>query len=73
MLTERECEALEGAARGESNEQTGRRVFLSHNTVKRYRQNAITKLDAKNVTHAVAVAIRGGYIECPPEKRQEAS
>jgi DNA-binding CsgD family transcriptional regulator len=61
-LTERETEILEGVAEGETAVQTGKRLYLSSETVKGYRKRVIAKLGARNAPHAVAVAIRRGLL-----------
>jgi DNA-binding CsgD family transcriptional regulator len=62
-LTQREVEVLEGAARGETAEQTGARVYLAGETVKGYRKRAVAKLDAANITHAVVLAAVQGILD----------
>lgn len=61
-LTERELEVLEGAALGDTVVDTGRRVLLSPETVKTYRQRIIRKLGARNMMHAVALGVARGHI-----------
>ena len=46
-LTERETEILEGVAEGETAVQTGKRLYLSSETVKGYRKRVIAKLGAE--------------------------
>ena len=46
-LTERETEILEGVAEGETAVQTGKRLYLSSETVKGYRKRVIAKLGAR--------------------------
>jgi DNA-binding CsgD family transcriptional regulator len=65
-LTERETEILEGVAEGETAVQTGKRLYLSSETVKGYRKRVIAKLGARNAPHAVAVAIRRGLLPITP-------
>ena len=65
-LTERETEILEGVAEGETAVQTGRRLYLSSETVQGYRKRVIAKLGARNAPHAVAVAIRRGLLPLSP-------
>jgi DNA-binding CsgD family transcriptional regulator len=72
-LTERETEILEGVAEGETAVQTGRRLFLSSETVKGYRKRVIAKLGARNAPHAVAVAIRRGLLPVAPPPRTAAA
>jgi DNA-binding CsgD family transcriptional regulator len=61
-LTDRETEVLAGAAEGETAAETGKRLFLSSETVKSYRKRVIAKLGARNGTHAVALALRSGLL-----------
>lgn len=68
-LTEREAEILEGVAEGETAVQTGKRLYLSSETVKGYRKRVIAKLGARNAPHAVAVAIRRGLLPGPQASR----
>ena len=61
-LNDRETEILAGAAEGETAVETGRRLYLSSETVKSYRKRIIAKLGARNGTHAVALALRTGLL-----------
>ena len=61
-LNDRETEILAGAAEGETAIETGRRLYLSSETVKSYRKRIIAKLGARNGTHAVALALRAGLL-----------
>jgi len=61
-LTVREVEVLQHLAHGRSNEETARALFLSVETIKTYVRHVLEKLDAKNRTHAVAIALRRGLI-----------
>lgn len=51
------------AAEGLTNEQIASRLSVSSNTVKTTFQNAIGRLEAASRTHAVAIAIRAGWID----------
>jgi DNA-binding CsgD family transcriptional regulator len=53
-LTNRELEILEGAAQGETAQETAARLHLAAETIRRHRTTARRKLRAKNLTHAVA-------------------
>jgi DNA-binding CsgD family transcriptional regulator len=64
-LTDRETEILEGVAEGETAVQTGKRLYLSSETVKDYRKPVIAKLGARNPPHAAAAAIRRGLLPGP--------
>lgn len=56
-----ELEALEGAALGETKEQTARRLWKSPHTVGRQLVNVRRKLGARTVGQAVAFAVARGY------------
>jgi DNA-binding CsgD family transcriptional regulator len=61
-LRKRELEVLELAALGYSCDRTAKDLYLSIETVKTYRQRIIRKLGARNITHAVAVAVASGVV-----------
>ena len=59
MITnKRALEVLKHYANGFGKAETAKRMKLSPTTVTNYRQRAIEDLQAKNTTHAVAIAIR---------------
>jgi DNA-binding CsgD family transcriptional regulator len=53
---------LVGAARGELPEETAARLHLAYGTVKSTRVRAVRRLEARNITHAVAIAVAAGWI-----------
>lgn len=61
-LTPREVEVLSFVARGFGNKEIGHRLGTAPGTVKTHVQSILSKLDAKDRTHAVAIAIRRGII-----------
>lgn len=61
-LSSRELEVLELMARGHSNAEIGRALFLSENTIKTHSGNLFFKLDVKRRTQAVEKARRLGII-----------
>jgi DNA-binding NarL/FixJ family response regulator len=61
-LTAREREVLRLLADGRSNEEIGRALFLSPETVRTHIRKACTKLGAKTRTEAVASALRRSLI-----------
>lgn len=61
-LRQREIEILEGAARGEDWRATGARLHLSPETVRSLRKEAIAKLAARNLTHAVVLTVGLGLV-----------
>lgn len=58
MLTQREREVLRLLADGCSNEEIGRRLFISPSTVRVHVGKAMRRLEAKTRTQAVATALR---------------
>jgi DNA-binding NarL/FixJ family response regulator len=58
QLTQRERDVLRLLAEGLSNDQAGRRLFISGETVRTHLRSAMNKLDADTRTQAVATAIR---------------
>jgi DNA-binding NarL/FixJ family response regulator len=61
-LTQREREVLRLLADGFSNEQIGRQLFISPETVRTHIRKAMTKLEAETRTQAVAKALRLSFI-----------
>lgn len=57
-----EIETLYWAARGKTSEETAIILKLSPNTITSYRKQAIQKLNASNITHAVFLAAQLGLI-----------
>ncbi|MFJ1664840.1 LuxR C-terminal-related transcriptional regulator [Streptomyces bottropensis] len=53
---------LVGAARGEMPEETAARLHIADATVKSTRKRAVIRLQARSVTHAVAMAVAAGWI-----------
>ncbi|WP_448058994.1 response regulator [Cellulomonas hominis] len=64
-LTPRECEVLAGVARGLSNAEVGRELFITEATVKTHLLHAFTKLGVDDRTRAVTVAIARGILPQP--------
>ena len=62
LLTKREREVLRLLADGHSNEEIGKRLFLSPETIRTHVQKAMRKLEADTRTQAVAVALRQSLI-----------
>ena len=62
VLTKREREVLRLLADGHSNEEIGKRLFLSPETIRTHVQKAMRKLEADTRTQAVAVALRQSLI-----------
>jgi DNA-binding NarL/FixJ family response regulator len=66
VLSRRECEIMAMLAEGLTGEQVAERLVLSPDTVKTHIRNAMTKLEAHTRVHAIAIALREGFIS-PPE------
>jgi DNA-binding NarL/FixJ family response regulator len=61
-LTQRERDVLRLLADGLSNEEIGKELFISHETVRTHVKKAMRKLDADTRTQAVATALRQSLI-----------
>jgi DNA-binding NarL/FixJ family response regulator len=61
-LTQREREVLRLLADGQSNEEIGKRLFISPETVRTHVRKAMAKLEADTRTQAVAIALRQSLI-----------
>jgi len=62
-LTRRQRQILQLLADGESTTVAARRLDLSEETVKTHTKNVLARLEAKNRTHAVAIAVRECLID----------
>ena len=65
VLSRREGEIMEMLSHGLTGEQVAQRLVLSVQTVKTHIRNAMLKLEACTRVHAIAIAIRRGYITGP--------
>ena len=65
-LSKREREIIDLLAQGLTGEEVAERLVLSPETVKTHIRNAMGKLEANTRVHAIAIALREGYIS-PPE------
>ena len=61
-LTEREVDILKLITKGYDNNQISKKIFVSIHTVKAHISSIIRKLDAKNRTNAVYIAIKNHMI-----------
>jgi LuxR family quorum sensing-dependent transcriptional regulator len=61
-LTSREIEIMTWTARGKTQWEVAALLSISEETVKRHIRNARRKLGATNKTHAIALALRHGFI-----------
>jgi DNA-binding NarL/FixJ family response regulator len=64
-LSPRERQIMDLLAQGLTGEQVAERLVVSSETVKTHVRNAMTKLEASTRVHAIAIAIREGYIRVP--------
>nr|WP_218885637.1 response regulator transcription factor [Kineococcus aurantiacus] len=64
-LTRRELEVLAAVARGATNAEVGRELFIGEATVKTHLLRAFAKLGVDDRTHAVTVAIQRGLLPPP--------
>lgn len=64
-LSPREREIMDLLAQGLTGEQVAERLVLSSETVKTHIRNAMGKLEASTRVHAVAIALREGFISPP--------
>jgi DNA-binding NarL/FixJ family response regulator len=62
LLTKRQREILQLLADGESTGVAARRLGLSEETVKTHMKNTLARLEARNRSHAVAIALRESLI-----------
>ncbi|MEC5128638.1 response regulator transcription factor [Verrucomicrobiales bacterium BCK34] len=62
-LTDRELEILQWIARGKANKEIGTELTLSENTVKNHVKSILSKLNAKDRTHAVTEALKRGLFQ----------
>jgi LuxR family maltose regulon positive regulatory protein len=65
-LSEREAEVLTLLAKGQTNAEMAKTLFVSVNTVKTHLKNIFSKLGVRNRTEAVQVAERRGILPNPP-------
>ncbi|MBJ7597146.1 MAG: helix-turn-helix transcriptional regulator [Candidatus Nephthysia bennettiae] len=61
-LTEREVKVLKLLADGLDTSEVGRQLFLSERTIKNVVHDVTSRLNLRNRTHAVAYALRHGFI-----------
>ena len=64
-LTPREIEVLTLVSRGFGNKEVGDRLGTAAGTIKMHVQSILSKLGAKDRTHAVTIALRRGIIHMP--------
>jgi DNA-binding NarL/FixJ family response regulator len=66
-LSKREREIMDLLAQGLTGEQVAERLFLSPETIKTHIRNAMSKLEANTRVHAIAIALREGFISPPAQ------
>jgi DNA-binding NarL/FixJ family response regulator len=64
-LSNREREVLDLLAQGLTGEGVAERLVLSSETIKTHIRNAMSKLEANTRVHAIAIALREGFISPP--------
>ena len=62
-LTEREMTVLRTLAKGQSNKQIGRSLFISETTVKAHLKSIFSKMNVLSRTEAIAAAARRGIVQ----------
>jgi DNA-binding NarL/FixJ family response regulator len=72
-ISQREREILTLVAKGASNKQIARDLFITEGTVKNHLHNILGKLHARNRAEAVAYAIRHGYVSSTEAGADQAS
>jgi DNA-binding NarL/FixJ family response regulator len=66
-LSNREREVLDMLAQGLTGEQVAGELVLSAETIKTHVRNAMSKLEAHTRVHAIAIALREGFISPPSD------
>src|ERR1044071_2056568 len=62
-LTERELDVLRAVGSGYSNKQIAKRLAISESTVKSHMKSILPKLNARDRTHAVMIAVQRGMLD----------
>ena len=62
-LTLREIEILKHVSTGNSNQEIGKLLFISEQTVKAHLRHIMDKLNASDRAHSVAIAVRRGFLD----------
>ena len=63
MLSEREIQVLRQVAGGKANKMIANCLAISEETVKAHLRNILSKLSAKDRTHAVTIGLKRGIID----------
>jgi DNA-binding NarL/FixJ family response regulator len=61
-ITDRHLELLQLMAEGSSAKEAGHHLGIAEQTVKNHLQEIYQRLEARNCSHAVALAITAGYV-----------
>lgn len=61
-LSEREIEVLRLTAKGTSNSEIGKQLFISEGTVKNHMTHILRKLQVEDRTQAAVIAVRYGLV-----------
>lgn len=70
VLSPRQCQVLELVSWGLFSEDVAKILGIGIETVKTHLKVIKMRLNANNGTHAVAIAIRKGYIQPPPRRSE---
>jgi len=65
-LTEREREVLQLTAEGYTSREIGEKLYISHRTVDKHRENVQAKLELRNTVEMATYAYQRGLIPSPP-------
>jgi len=65
LLTARETEVLQAIVNGSNNAQISRSLNISLETVKSHVKNILQKLQARDRTQAVVIALRAALVSLP--------
>lgn len=63
LLTKRECQVLQLVAMGKNNKAVADALYISEKTVKNHVSSILQKMNVKDRTHAVVLAIRRGWVD----------
>ncbi len=71
-LSDRELEVLSQIASGKSNKQAALELYISEQTVKNHLKHIFTKLEVRDRTSAIVIAMRNGWIESQDHSSKKA-
>lgn len=61
-LSPAQLSIVAAAAAGETPEETASRLCLSYDTVRSHRRRLLSRLEARSITHAVALCVAAGWV-----------